>query len=74
MTVPMSTQSEIQYKFPKEIQLSDPPLSGKYYLECSNTDGKKYATTDIDVTSNAAAVKNLLEKDCAFLKGKIDVT
>ena len=37
-------------------------------------DGKSYSTLDIAVTSKASAVKSALERDCSFLKDKIDVT
>ena len=72
-TISMTTKSKIEIKYPKDLQLSDPPISGKYYLECSNLDGKTYQTNDIDVNSNEGDVQRLLENDCSFLRGKIKV-
>ena len=63
----------MEFVFSTDVQLSDPPLSGKYYLKCADTTGTFYATNDIDITSDANRVKSLLENDCSFLKDKISV-
>lgn len=58
-----------------EPRLSTPPLSGSFYVSCYNTDGSKYDTQDIDITSvSANSFKKVLESDCSFLEGKIEVT
>jgi hypothetical protein len=72
-TVAITSKSKVEIKYPSDLQLSDPPISGKYYLKCSNTDGATYATNDIDIKSDARAVQRLLESNCSFLKGKITV-
>ena len=41
-TISMTTKSKIEIKYPKDLQLSDPAISGKYYLECSTLDGQTY--------------------------------
>ena len=75
MVVPMSTQADILITYPSDKQLSSPPLSGKFYIDCYNTDGNKYSTRDIDVSSvSANRFKSVLESDCSFLAGKISVT
>ena len=49
-------------------------MSGKFWIECHNTDGETYSTSDIDITTvDAATFKSVLETDCSFLKDKISV-
>lgn len=74
MTIPLSSFSQFDFVYPPEIQLSSPPLSGKFWVECHNTDGNTYATSDIDIrTVTADILKSVLETDCSFLKDKISV-
>ena len=39
MVLPLSTFSTIEFVYPTEIQLSSPPLTGKFWIECHNTEG-----------------------------------
>ena len=51
MVLPLSSFSSFEFVYPTEIQLSDPPLTGKFWIECHNTEGETYATSDIDITT-----------------------
>ena len=75
MVLAITTTASIEIVYPAAFQLSDPPLSGTFFVECYNTDGNSYATRDMDVTSvTASSFKSVLEADCSFLAGKISVT
>jgi len=58
---------------PKDKQLSDLPLEGKFFIECRDVDGNQYATKDIDLWANSNHVLQRLEEDCGFLRNKIKV-
>jgi len=73
MVVAITTVSEFDFVYSKDLQLSDPPLSGSFYLMCSDTQGNTFATHDLPVSADANAVRHLLESDCPWLKGSIDV-
>lgn len=72
--LPVSTTSTISIDYPTDVQLSSPPITGQFWVQCHNTDGESYATRDIDFNANAQHFKNVLEADCSFLAGKIEVT
>lgn len=74
MVVPLTSYSDFSFVYSTDIQLSSPPLSGKYYINCGDTDGNIYSTLDLDVSNVEAVVKTRLENDCPWLKGGIDVT
>ena len=58
-----------------EPRLSTPPLSGSFYVSCYNIDGNKYDTQDIEITTvTAKTFKAVLESDCSFLEGNIEVS
>lgn len=40
--VQSTSLSSISFTYPADMQLSSPPLSGSYYLDCANTDGQVY--------------------------------
>jgi hypothetical protein len=74
--VAVTTAASAEIIYPDEAnKLSSPPLSGTFYVSCYNTDGNKYDTQDMDITSvSATSFKNVLESDCSFLSGNISVT
>ena len=80
MFVPITTTATIDIIYPEDDRLSvprlsSPPLSGTFYVACVNTDGSVYATEDMDViTVSENEFKNVLERDCSFLAGKISVS
>ena len=75
IVVPVTTTAEITVATPEEVQLSSPPLSGSFWILCHNTDGNSYRTADFDVSrTDARHLRQLIEHDCSFLKGKIVVT
>lgn len=72
MLLPLSTKSKFTIVYPKDKQLSTPPLAGKFFMECHSPDGKSFPTKDMLIKSASAnSVKARLEADCGFLKGKI---
>jgi hypothetical protein len=74
MFVPLTTGARAEIAYPDALQLSSPPLSGTFYASCYNTDGNKYDTQDMDIADiDAKKFKQVLERDCSFLKGKISV-
>ena len=36
MVVSLGSRAELTFSYPKDVQLSDPPLSGEWYIECYN--------------------------------------
>ena len=80
MIIPVSTGATIDIIYPEdprlaEPRLSSPPLSGSFYVSCYNTDGSRYDTQDMDVvTITPRTFKQVLERDCGFLAGKISVS
>ena len=72
--IPVTTTASIEFQYPPDVQLSSPPLSGKFWVECHNTDGATYATRDMGPGTDASSFKAILEADCAFLAGKISVS
>ena len=73
MVMPDGTNSKIEVVLPKDKQLSDPPLDGKFFIECRDVDGKQYATKDISLWANTNDVLTRLAEDCGFLREKVSV-
>ena len=81
MLVPGTTEASIDIIYPEDEnqtgreRLSSPPISGTFYISCYNTDGNRYDTNDMDITTvTAKSFQKVLETDCSFLAGKISVT
>ena len=72
--VSLGTLSTVDFTYPADLQLSDPPISGMFYINCADLDGDMYATTDMDIVSASAAdFQAILENDCSFVRGLIEV-
>lgn len=70
----ITSGASVEITYPVDKQLSSPPLSGTFYINCYDTDGSMYSTRDIDFQSvTDKIVKNVLQEDCSFLSGKISV-
>ena len=54
-------------KLPEEVQLSDPPLSGMWYIKTYNTFNSPCFTNDMPLTYTADQVTYALWQDCSFL-------
>jgi hypothetical protein len=52
--VATTTSATVEFVYPADLQLSSPPLSGKFYVECIDVDGGAYATEDMDLDVTAA--------------------
>ena len=81
MLAPVTTEATIDIIYPEDDhrigrkRLSSPPITGTFYVSCYNTDGAKYDTNDMDITTvTAESFQQVLETDCSFLAGKISVT
>ena len=73
MLLYISSTASVDIVYPIDKQLSSPPLSGSFIVECFNTDGNNYASREMSISIDAAGFKNVLEADCSFLSGGISV-
>jgi len=71
--VPMTTTATVDFVYPEDIQLSSPPLSGKFYVECADVDGGIYATQDMALDISAVDFKAVLNSDCSFIRDLFNV-
>lgn len=75
IVVPTTTTATVDIVYPADRQLSTPPISGKFFIECTHPDGSSYPTQDLDIYSaNEWNVWDQIEADCSYLKNKIQVT
>ena len=49
LLVPLTTASTVTFVYSNDIQLSSPPLSGKFWVKCYDTDGSWYSTADLSM-------------------------
>jgi len=47
-----TTESTFEIRYPVDVQLSSPPITGTFYVECYHPDGTMYATQDMDFSTN----------------------
>lgn len=66
-----TTAADVEYIYP--TQLSNPPLSGAYNIECYDTAGNPYLTDDIPYHSDNGAVYGKLVEACPWLRDSVDV-
>ena len=74
MVAPITTQSSVTFVYPSERQLSSPPISGAFYIDCHHPDGNVYQTRDFGFGINGNRLRRFIEEDCSFLSGKISVS
>jgi hypothetical protein len=53
--LPITTSSTIEVVYPSVKQLSSPPLSGKFFVECHDVTGQAYTTHDMELSISAAS-------------------
>jgi hypothetical protein len=49
----VNSTATIDFVYPTDKQLSDPPMTGKFYARCADVDGQMYATRDMDLWISA---------------------
>ena len=69
----ISTSSTIDIVTPANKQLSSPPITGSFWVECHNEVDQAFATQDMDIGISDKDFLTQLETDCSFLRGKVNV-
>lgn len=73
--VKASTQATIEIGLPTEIQLSSPPLAGRYRIKCIiDETGNFQYTRDMQLDWGADTIRNFIEQDCYGFKDAIKVS
>lgn len=78
MPILITSSSDIEWIYSDdatsaEVQLSNKPLEGNYFIECSDTKGNPFFTEEFRVTADANEVKKQLIKACPWLRDNITV-
>ena len=60
-------------KYPDEVQISNNPLYGNYYIECYNDAGQFANTAELSYSAGADSIYSALVTACPWLRDKIDI-
>jgi len=71
--VNVDSKAKVTVKLPKDVKLSNAPLSGSFFLECYDLQGNAKITADMAWSSNAGHVYNNLISACPHLRDNIEV-
>ena len=73
MAVNINSTALVEFKYPDEVQRSNDPIHGSYYIECYNLQGQFANTDDLWYGVDADTVYWALVSACPWLRDKIDV-
>lgn len=69
----ISTASNFVVTLPKNVQLSVPPMSGSYRIQCVMPDGSSNVTGDIGMWNSTSFIDNAIVAACPFYREKLQV-
>jgi len=69
----ISTASNFVVTLPKNVQLSVPPMSGSYRIQCVMPDGFSNVTGDIGMWNSTSFINNAIVAACPFYRDKLQV-
>jgi len=67
----VSTQSTIVATLPKNVQLSDPPMTGSFRIKCFMPDGSEGITGDIGMWNSTSQINTAIETVCPYYREKL---
>mmetsp|Transcript_41642 Transcript_41642/g.63589 ORF Transcript_41642/g.63589 Transcript_41642/m.63589 type:complete len:360 (+) Transcript_41642:870-1949(+) len=73
VTVIKSTTGQVQIALPDAVQLSSPPLSGKYKVKCIASDGTESISDSIAYNSGSNWVNEIVMRSCSKLYDKLEM-
>lgn len=68
-----TTMSDQDWIYSESISLSTPPMRGKFFLECYDTQGNPYFTEDLGFSADPNAIREHLIATCPWLRDAIIV-
>ena len=69
----ISTTSTVSITLPKNYQLSTPPLSGSFKIQCTNPDGTTNTTIDMLYSNYTSQITKQLISTCPYLREKFEI-
>lgn len=68
-----TTRSGFEWVYSSDIQLSNPPLSGSFFVECSDTLGNPYFTGELPFSATTHQLYDALVGACPWLRDNVSV-
>lgn len=69
----INSTATVEFSYPDDVQLSNTPLHGKYFIECYREDGAQSITADISYDANSNTLYSALIAGCPWLRDNIDI-
>ena len=73
MAVQNTTRSTFDWEYSGAVQLSTPPMTGQYFIECYDTSGNPYYTEDLSVGSDIGTISSALIAACPWLRDSFSI-
>ena len=69
----INSTATVEFSYPDDVQLSNTPLHGKYWIECYREDGAASRTADISYDTGDSGLYSALVAGCPWLRDNIDI-